>query len=104
MRANLKPTTTQDIELLKTKLLNSHNDKIAIYRMAFDTISEILSALDKNQAIGLSKEEGRKVFEDFNRKRMIVYAYLGMLAPQRVMDAQDKLMDKLILIVNGTTP
>jgi len=72
--------------------------------MAFDTISEILSALDKNQAIGLSKEEGRKVFEDFNRKRMIVYAYLGMLAPQRVMDAQDKLMDKLILIVNGTTP
>ncbi len=33
---------------------------------------------------------------------MRVYGYLAMLAPQSVMDAQDKLMDHLLKIANGS--
>jgi hypothetical protein len=32
---------------------------------------------------------------------MRVYGYLAMVAPQAVMDAQDALMDKILLIAQG---
>jgi hypothetical protein len=32
---------------------------------------------------------------------MRVYGYLGMVAPQTVMDAQDKLIDHILRIANG---
>ncbi len=37
----------------------------------------------------------------FDRKRMALYGYLGMLAPQAVMDAQDALVDHLLDLMDG---
>jgi hypothetical protein len=37
---------------------------------------------------------------NFNHERLKVYGYLAMIAPQEVMDAQDKLMDAILLVIH----
>ena len=50
----------------------------------------------------LQQHEAGSRFDEFNEQRMRVYGYLAMLAPQSVMDTQDRLMDHLIKISNGS--
>ncbi|EKO3944675.1 hypothetical protein F7U70_003593 [Vibrio fluvialis] len=94
-------TTKRELDLAKDKLLSHHSDKIAIYRMVIDTVAEILAAFDAHQNRKLSTTEANETLEKFNKDRIRLYGYLGMLAPQSVLDAQDKLVDRLILVANG---
>uniref|UniRef100_UPI001E283638 hypothetical protein n=1 Tax=Vibrio parahaemolyticus TaxID=670 RepID=UPI001E283638 len=94
-------STKRELDLAKDKLLGNHSDKIAIYRMVIDTVAEILVAFDAHQSRQLSASEAKEVLEKFNKDRIRLYGYLGMLAPQSVMDAQDKLIDLLLLVAHG---
>ncbi|EPF2931026.1 hypothetical protein ACSL9C_003969 [Vibrio navarrensis] len=91
----------RELDLAKDKLLSNHSDKIVIYRMVIDTVAEILAAFDAHQTRQLSPEEAKEALEKFNKDRIRLYGYLGMLAPQNVMDAQDKLIDLLISVAYG---
>ncbi|MEM0516715.1 hypothetical protein WCN91_15075 [Pseudoalteromonas sp. YIC-827] len=102
MAAELE-TTKRELDFAKEKLLSNHSDKIAIYRMVIDTVAEILAAFDSHSSRQLSPEDARNALNTFNRDRIRLYGYLGMLAPQSVMDAQDKLIDLLLLVANGNT-
>lgn len=97
-------TTKRELDLAKEKLLNSHTDKTVIYRMVTDTVAEILAAFDAHYDRKLSPGEAKQVFENFNKDRLKLYGYLGMLAPQSVMDAQDTLIDHLLLVYHGNIP
>ncbi|MFG0375470.1 hypothetical protein ACF8FL_03505 [Vibrio sp. zbq_19] len=93
--------TKRELDLAKEKLLSNHSDKVVIYRMVIDTVAEILAAFDAHQTRKLSPEEAKEALDKFNKDRIRLYGYLGMLAPQSVMDAQDKLMDLLISVAYG---
>ena len=64
-----------------------------------DIISEILGDYDKVILTKQSVPFDR--LDVTNRARIRVYGYLGMMAPQSVMDAQDQLFDYLIQVAGG---
>lgn len=89
------------LDIYKDRFLKAHHDKLATYRMGVDIIATLLADLDR--AHRLSPEQAAVAVDTFNRERIRLYGYLGMLAPQPVMDAQDALIDYLLLIVHGNT-
>ncbi|EHU9469880.1 hypothetical protein ACTNIH_004742 [Vibrio parahaemolyticus] len=97
-------TTKRELDLAKDKLLSTHNDKVAIYRMVIDTVAEILSTFDAWHEREISAKESQQAFQSFNRNRIKLYGYIGMLAPQNVMDAQDRLIDHLLLVHHQNAP
>ncbi|MGF1733719.1 hypothetical protein [Photobacterium kasasachensis] len=96
--------TKRELDLAKDKLLSSHNDKVAIYRMVIDTVAEILSSFDAWHEKEINAKESQQAFQSFNKSRIKLYGYLGMLAPQNVMDAQDRLIDHLLLVHHKNAP
>lgn len=86
------------IDIYKEKHLKGHADKLAIYRRVTDVVVELLGNLDKMPLLNAPQKNMIESWDRFNCGRMKVYGYLAMLAPQRVMDAMDGLMDHLILI------
>lgn len=107
LRANLENKNQHYIEGLKSDLsiyqekhLRGFNDKIQTYRLMTDIISEILGDYDKVSMTKQSLPFDR--LDVTNRARIRVYGYLGMMAPQSVMDAQDHLFDYLILVAGGS--
>jgi hypothetical protein len=88
-----------DLNIYQEKHLRGFNDKIQTYRLMTDIIAEMLGDYDKvvltNQRVPLDRLDAT------NRARIRVYGYLGMMAPQSVMDAQDQLFDYLILVAGG---
>lgn len=86
------------LDIYKDRFLKAHHDKLATYRMAVDMIATLLADLDRSHR--LSPEQAAVSVDTFNRDRIRLYGYLGMLAPQQVMDAQDALIDYLLLIVH----
>jgi len=106
LRANLENKNQHYIEGLKADLniyqekhLRGFNDKIQTYRLMTDIISEILGDYDKVILTKQSVPFDR--LDVTNRARIRVYGYLGMMAPQSVMDAQDQLFDYLIQVAGG---
>lgn len=106
LRASLDKTNQTEIEKIKSELsfIKDHqtralHEKIEVYRAAFNIIADILADFD----ICLSNEHPMPSdrFYEFNRNRMKVYAYLGMIASQSVMDAQDRLVDYLMQIAQN---
>lgn len=93
--------TKRDLDILKENTLRFQNDKIVIYRIVIDIVSRFLAALDAHYRQRLPQPEAWARFDKFNEERMKVYGYLAMLAPQAVMDAQDRLIDNLLLVANG---
>jgi hypothetical protein len=91
-----------ELDVAKQKHLKGFHDKLAIYRLGADLIAEILGNMDKGETVGRlpSPEE----MDVFNRGRIKAYAYIGMIAPQSVMDAFDSLIDYLLLIAHGNAP
>lgn len=87
------------LEIYKDRFLKAHHDKVATYRMATDIIASLLAELDR--AHRLTPDQAALIVDTFNRDRIRLYGYLGMLAPQSVMDAQDALIDYLLLVVHG---
>lgn len=96
-QTNLKALET-DLSIFKEHHLRGLNDKLATYRMAVDLVAEILGDFDKAYDNGqlLSPDK----IDAHNRQRMRLYGYLSMVASQDIMDAQDRLIDHLLLIVH----
>ncbi|MGD9639413.1 MAG: hypothetical protein AB7U85_10245 [Alphaproteobacteria bacterium] len=101
LRAELEKSNNKEIEEIKNELsiykeqyLKGFNDKINIYRMVVDIVSE---ALGEFNAAELTKIPlNIKTLNQIDRLRIKAYGYLAMMAPQNVMDKQDVLMDYLL--------
>ncbi len=109
LRAKLEGDTARGLETLRTDLsifkeqyLKGFHDKLSIYRMVVDLIVEVLGDFDLAQKTNTPLSPHR--MDQFNRQRMKAYGYLGMLASQQIMDAQDKLMDHLLVVSQGGKP
>ncbi|GJL55566.1 MAG: hypothetical protein NPIRA02_26980 [Nitrospirales bacterium] len=91
-------TLKNDLHIFKETHLKEHSEKIVIYRDVIDIVATMLSELE---GIVLGKQETLpdELLKSFERKRYRAYGYLGMFAPQKVMDAQDTLMDCLLSII-----
>lgn len=91
-------SVSHELELLRERQLRTHNDKLIIYRHAMDNI---VSTLAKLELYVMKKREflSAEELEVFATERLRMYAYIGMLAPQEVMDANDKLTDLLLGVV-----
>lgn len=92
----------RELDIFKDTYLRTHNDKLVIYRAVIDSVAKLLSAFDAHQSGRLQPIQAAEAFDSFNQQRLQVYGYLGMLAPQQVMDAQDELIDHLLKISNGS--
>ncbi|MBI5056439.1 MAG: hypothetical protein HZB61_07480 [Nitrospirae bacterium] len=106
LRADLQHQNDRNISALKTEFdiyretfLRGHSDKVVIYRQIADMVVDFL--MDINIAIVNGSTITPQAIADFERRRMKVYAYLGALAPQRVMDAYDQLVDHLLFVIEG---
>ena len=105
LRASLKAQNdkqlteiSSDFEIFKQTHLREHNDKLAIYRAALDTIVPILAKIEL-LVIGERGELSTEEKEAFENDRLRIYGYLAMLAPQSVMDANDAFVDLLLALI-----
>ena len=90
-----------NIDIFKEKHLQGHTDKISIYRLVVDVVSNVLGDFDLMEQSKNRVSNSLERWDQFNRGRMQAYGYLAMLAPQEVMDATDALFDHLICISQG---
>ncbi|MEK6805267.1 MAG: hypothetical protein AABY95_01285 [Pseudomonadota bacterium] len=90
------------LDVAKEKHLSGHDDKIRIYRLVVEVVSDLLADFDRHSRQALPPDQAAQSLDRFNRGRMKAYGYLAMLAPQTVMDAADVLFDDLMLVSNGT--
>jgi len=93
--------TKLELDIVKETTLRFQNDKLHTYRAVIDVIARILSALDAHESGRLQANEANARFDEFNEQRIRIYGYLAMIAPQAVMDAQDELIDNLLLVAHG---
>ena len=94
--------TKRELDVIKETTLRFQNDKILTYRAIVDVVARVLSSFDSQLMGRLHPDEAGIRLDEFNEQRMKIYGYLAMLAPQSVMDAQDRLMDHLIKIATGS--
>lgn len=112
LRSNLRAKNDEqlisirkDYEIFKETHLREHNDKLLIYRACLDIVASLLAKIELTalgKRVGLTDKEQ----EAFETERLRLYAYLAMLAPQEVMDANDNLIDMLLALIydgKGTT-
>ena len=106
LRQSLEQRSSQALEevragldVAKQKHLKGFHDKLEIYRLASNVITELLAEFDHSALVKQPLQASQ--FKKFNTERMRAYAYLGMIAPQKVMDAFDDLTDHLILVAHG---
>ncbi|MBN46061.1 MULTISPECIES: hypothetical protein [unclassified Methylophaga] len=90
---------THEFEILKNTHLREHSDKLIIYRTAMELVATMLAKLE---LIVMEKRPPLTdiELETFEAERLRIYAYLAMLAPQEVMDANDNLTDLLLEVVH----
>ena len=93
--------TKRELDIVKETTLRFQNDKLHTYRAVIDVIARILATLDAHESGRLQANEAGARYDEFNEQRIKIYGYLAMIAPQAVMDAQDKLIDSLLLVTNG---
>ncbi|SMF96091.1 hypothetical protein SAMN02949497_3474 [Methylomagnum ishizawai] len=105
IKANLKIQTDSKLAQIdhwltieKETHLKHHNDKINIYRLSIDLISNFLHEIEQ-ASINPEKIVQKEVIERFLMQRLQVYGYLAMLAHQEVMDRFDALIDLLLDII-----
>jgi hypothetical protein len=87
-----------DLTVFRDKHLKTYQDKLMAYRAVMDIVATLIAELTVGAS---SKDEAvRAAFlSDFEKARLRLYGYVGMLAPQSVMDAHDRLMDFILDIV-----
>ena len=86
------------------RILEQERTDVATYKTVVDVVSKILADLDRFHAGHIAPENGIEAYHLFNEQRLRAYGYLGMVAPQSVMDAQDRLIDHILLVTSGRTP
>ena len=91
-------TLKNELDIFKETHLKEHSEKIIIYRAVIDIVATMLSELDRI-VLGKQAKLSDELLQSFERERYRAYGYLGMFAPQEVMDAQDTLMDCLLSII-----
>lgn len=96
--------TKRELDVVKETTLRFQNDKVITYRAVVDVVSKVLASFDSIELGRLGATEAAARFDEFNEQRIRVYGYLAMLAPQQVMDAQDRLMDHLLCVSQGNEP
>jgi hypothetical protein len=110
LRADLTAHNSRELEALrtsldlsKTKLLSAHADKVLMYRMVGTIISEMLADM-ATVASGkvMSPEQSIDRMHRFDLERLKAYTYLGMFAPQHVMDSFDRVIDHLFAVLEGS--
>lgn len=94
----------RELDFLKDSRSRIHNEKITIYRGIVDLVAKILATFDAIEMKDASKDEIVLQFKSFNEQRIRLYGYTAMFAPQAVMDAQDALIDHLMLVAGDRTP
>jgi len=92
---------TTQLDTLKHTELRIHSDKLVSYRAAIDVVADIVRILEKHHFGQLAPLEVGPALERFYKARLQLYGYLGILAPQSVMDAQDVLMEFLFDVIEG---
>lgn len=92
----------RELDFLKNSRSRIHDDKIDIYRGIVDMVAKVLASFDAIENSDASDENIKLQFHSFNEQRMRLYGYMAMFAPQAVMDAQDALIDHLLLVTQGT--
>lgn len=94
----------RELDFLKDSRTKIHDDKIGIYRGIVDMVAKVLASFDAMETSGASDENIKLQFHSFNEQRIRLYGYMAMFAPQAVMDAQDALIDHLLLVAQRQTP
>lgn len=88
-----------DIDLVKERQQRGFSDKLEIYRLVTNIISDALADID------LASRNPANIppdaYDRFNRSRLKAYGYLAMLAPQPVIDGFDNLVDHIFEIIEG---
>jgi len=103
LRADLNRRNTTALEhvraewdVLKTKVLGAHAEKIAHYQNFIDVLAPMAADVaSAAQGVRFSPEQVAAKIETFEKARLRAYGYLAMFAPQAVMDAQDAVVDYL---------
>lgn len=92
----------QELDIAQARTLDTVREKLAAYRYAVDLVAGLVAEMGR--AAGGRTTPGQALMEvdQFERERLRLYGYLGMLAPQEVMDAQDNLIDWILGVVEGT--
>lgn len=91
----------RELDFLKDSRSRIHNDKIGIYRGVVDMVAKLLASFDAMESSGASDADMKQQFHNFNEQRIRLYGYMAMFAPQAVIDAQDALIDHLLLVAHG---
>ena len=89
-----------DVEIFKTKELDSFKDKINIYRSAIDMISEALADLDYFDRHGWHEEKVNESKHEFNLNRLKNRGYMAMLSSPIVVKNFDSLVDEIFSAYN----
>ncbi len=91
-----------DIDIFKDKHLKGFNDKLVCYRELINLIADTLGTIDSHMVNGQALTQ--EYISNANKQRLRIYGFTAMIAPQNVMDAQDKLIDFLLEIIEGSKP
>lgn len=90
-----------DLEIYRATYLKEHTDKLAIYRLATEVVSDFLADLHSAR---FGQKPADNFLDRFNRGRLKAHGYLAMLAPQNVMDAYDSLIDCIFFALEKKQP
>ncbi len=90
-----------DLEIYRDTYLKQHSDKIGTYGFVFGVVADFLADMDMIRSG--RKPEG-DVLDRFNRGRLKAHGYLVMLAPQKVMDAYDSLVEHIFTALEKNPP
>ena len=83
--------------------LKHHGDKIAIYRKATDFVTATIHEFELF-TLGIQAQVSPEVVKRFHFERLQVYGYLGMLAPQDVMDKFDAMIELMLVFIVDKEP
>jgi hypothetical protein len=89
-------------EIEKLKRIKMNEDKLDVYKLIVDNISECLNDIElafnqKNMEDFLSSEKGRR----FNEIRMKTYGYLCIYGTQKSVSAHEKLVEYILDTLQG---
>jgi hypothetical protein len=90
-----------ELHVFRERLLRTESEKLTVYRQVADLITDSLAAFDQWRQGRLPPEQAVSLIGAFNRGRLRAYAYLGMVAPQSVMDAFDEWTDYILDALDG---
>jgi hypothetical protein len=90
-----------ELGIFREKFLKTHQDKLQIYRLIVDIVSSFLGNFQAYMVGKFPREEAEIQVLVFNKERLKAYGYLSMLAPQKVMDSYDSLVDELLNMLDG---